>query len=238
MIKFFRHIRQRMIKDNKVSKYLLYALGEIVLVVIGILIALQVNEWNNERNRNLAEAVIITQLKTDLETSSVELEEIKEFYLIRAQACAEVTQAFYKTEFPHDSIEDALNSPFSARIYSPILGTARSLINSGNIDRLRSTQLKSDLIAYVEKVDYLLKDISRYEESYYRTGVSMMQEVMPSTFRSVEYMDSLVKDREKNDEWYTYLHKEGMSMRPLVIERVPFKSELNELFQNQKHLSA
>ena len=39
MIKFFRHIRQRMIKENRVSKYILYALGEIVLVVIGILIA-------------------------------------------------------------------------------------------------------------------------------------------------------------------------------------------------------
>lgn len=49
MIKFFRKIRQRMVKENKISKYLLYAIGEIVLVVIGILIALQVNNWNEER---------------------------------------------------------------------------------------------------------------------------------------------------------------------------------------------
>jgi len=46
MIKFFRKIRQKMIKNNKVSQYLLYAMGEIVLVMIGILLALQVNTSN------------------------------------------------------------------------------------------------------------------------------------------------------------------------------------------------
>ena len=49
MIKFFRKIRQRLLTENKFSKYLLYAIGEIVLVVIGILIALQINNCNEER---------------------------------------------------------------------------------------------------------------------------------------------------------------------------------------------
>lgn len=49
MIKFFRKIRQQLLNENKTSKYLKYAIGEIVLVMIGILLALQVNNWNNER---------------------------------------------------------------------------------------------------------------------------------------------------------------------------------------------
>lgn len=49
MIKFFRHIRKRLLSENKFSKYLLYAVGEIVLVVIGILIALGINDWNENR---------------------------------------------------------------------------------------------------------------------------------------------------------------------------------------------
>lgn len=53
MIKFFRKIRKNMIKENRTSKYLVYAIGEIVLVVIGILIALQVNNWNEERKTRL-----------------------------------------------------------------------------------------------------------------------------------------------------------------------------------------
>tara|TARA_R110002072_G_scaffold1380_2_gene11564 strand:- start:9166 stop:9873 length:708 start_codon:yes stop_codon:yes gene_type:complete len=48
MIKFFRKIRQNLIKENKISKYLMYALGEIILVIIGILFALQINNWNEE----------------------------------------------------------------------------------------------------------------------------------------------------------------------------------------------
>lgn len=55
MIKFFRHIRQNLIMENKTSNYFKYAIGEIVLVVIGILIALQINNWNENKN-NIARA--------------------------------------------------------------------------------------------------------------------------------------------------------------------------------------
>jgi len=60
MIKFFRNIRKSLLMENKTSKYLKYAIGEIVLVVIGILIALQVNNWNQER-KDLKEAELIKQ---------------------------------------------------------------------------------------------------------------------------------------------------------------------------------
>ena len=53
MIKFFRRIRQQLLSENKFSKYLLYAIGEVVLVVIGILIALQINNWNEERVKKI-----------------------------------------------------------------------------------------------------------------------------------------------------------------------------------------
>jgi hypothetical protein len=67
MIKFFRHIRQRMITDNKTSKYLLYALGEIILVVIGILIALQINNWNEQRKQNVERQHLISSILEDFE---------------------------------------------------------------------------------------------------------------------------------------------------------------------------
>ena len=51
MIKFFRKIYPKLLQENKVTRHLAYALGEIFLVVIGILIALQVNNWNEERKR-------------------------------------------------------------------------------------------------------------------------------------------------------------------------------------------
>ena len=66
MIKFFRHIRQQLISENKTGKYLKYAIGEIILVVIGILIALQINNWNENRKAQKLEAQIYTELKSDL----------------------------------------------------------------------------------------------------------------------------------------------------------------------------
>lgn len=66
MIKFFRHIRQKLLSENKFSRYLLYAIGEIVLVVIGILIALQINNWNENRKSFLSEQTLYKKLIIDL----------------------------------------------------------------------------------------------------------------------------------------------------------------------------
>jgi hypothetical protein len=66
MIKFFRKIRQRMLTENKFSKYLIYAIGEILLVVIGILIALQINNWNERKNNNTKTTNILKEIQLDL----------------------------------------------------------------------------------------------------------------------------------------------------------------------------
>ena len=72
MIKFFRHIRQRLVSENKFSKYLLYAIGEIVLVVIGILIAIQINNKNEENKiedeMNGIYQSIVDELEADIQT--------------------------------------------------------------------------------------------------------------------------------------------------------------------------
>jgi hypothetical protein len=73
MFRFFRQIRQSLLSQNKVSRYLLYALGEIILVVIGILLALQVNNWNETQNLRQVEFKLLQELKTDLEETRADL---------------------------------------------------------------------------------------------------------------------------------------------------------------------
>ncbi|CAM4127505.1 DUF6090 family protein [Gillisia limnaea] len=51
MIKFFRNIRKKLIEQGKTTKYLKYAIGEIILVIVGILIALSINNWNDQKNK-------------------------------------------------------------------------------------------------------------------------------------------------------------------------------------------
>ncbi|MGB5172348.1 MAG: DUF6090 family protein [Eudoraea sp.] len=74
MINFFRRMRQQLLAQNKVSKYLLYALGEILLVVVGILIALQVNNWNEDYKESLAIKNVLSEIKEDLIQDKAELE--------------------------------------------------------------------------------------------------------------------------------------------------------------------
>ncbi|ALJ06110.1 hypothetical protein APS56_13660 [Pseudalgibacter alginicilyticus] len=72
MIKFFRNIRKKSLTKNKISKYLIYAIGEIVLVVIGILIALQISTWNIEYKRDTQEYKILIEMHKNLKTDSIE----------------------------------------------------------------------------------------------------------------------------------------------------------------------
>lgn len=66
MIKFFRKIREQLLTQNKFTKYLIYAIGEIFLVVIGILIALQVNNYNEQRKTNVKESKYLVSIKNEL----------------------------------------------------------------------------------------------------------------------------------------------------------------------------
>jgi hypothetical protein len=73
MIKFFRKIRYNLIEQNKTSRYFKYAFGEIILVVIGILIALQINNWNQERNENKKEQFILHKLQNEINSDVVNI---------------------------------------------------------------------------------------------------------------------------------------------------------------------
>ena len=83
MIKFFRRIRQRLLAENKISKYLLYAIGEIVLVVIGILIALQINNWNDEQKRELVTIGLMTQVRKELLQNIKRTDIVLDYYFER-----------------------------------------------------------------------------------------------------------------------------------------------------------
>jgi hypothetical protein len=220
-------------EKNKTGKYLKYAIGEIILVVIGILLALQINEWNNERNRKIAEAIVVEQLKADLKKTIIELEEVKMSMDESARASAIVCHTFWKKGTPHDSIYKYLRRPRGTTVVSPTLGTAKSLVNSGNITLLKSNTLKNDITAYVEEVDDLLKDLSRYEETYYRNAQLFLSETNHiSNLLSQED----IKKRLESDDFATAETTRSDKYLPVPnrIEKIAFNTDLKQLFQNHK----
>jgi hypothetical protein len=76
MIKFFRKIRQSVLSENNFSKYLIYAIGEIILVVIGILIALQINNWNENRKTINTQEKYLVLLKKETDANIKELNRV------------------------------------------------------------------------------------------------------------------------------------------------------------------
>jgi hypothetical protein len=90
MIKFFRHIRHSLIVENKTANYIKYAIGEIILVVIGILIALQINNWNEQNKENRLEAEYYCRL---LEDAQQDLEQVNQFIKASEDRLAASNQA-------------------------------------------------------------------------------------------------------------------------------------------------
>lgn len=83
MIKFFRQLRQKLLMENNNSKYLKYAIGEIVLVVIGILIALQINNWNEKRKNENKILSILKEVQNDLQEDILKSKELFAYYKSR-----------------------------------------------------------------------------------------------------------------------------------------------------------
>jgi len=96
MLRFFRNTRQKLTEQEKVRKYFFYAVGEILLVVIGILIAFQIDNWNEDRIQRKQELKILTQIQTDLVTTDEEIDGLLTKLEISGNSADSVIQSFKK----------------------------------------------------------------------------------------------------------------------------------------------
>ena len=162
MIKFFRKIRQGLLTDNKFSKYLLYAVGEILLVVIGILIALQINTWNENKNILAKEKVILSSLLEDFETNSRNIDFSLQGYIGGvAQLERKMT---YIGRNPNDFDQKIKYEIVSSPFWRPKLvnGTLNSLLYSDQLGLIQNNNLKKLLTSYSFDIDANLAMIEEY----------------------------------------------------------------------------
>lgn len=147
MFRFFRDIRRGLLEQGKLQRYAGYALGEIVLVVAGILIALQINNWNETRLEREREARFLQNLKADLEYT---IRELDRFIEIREQRIASGQRVIaYFNGRPLDDPKDfAWHNIFvqTWQRYYQNINTYEELVNSGNLGIISSQQIKSGLM--------------------------------------------------------------------------------------------
>ncbi len=150
MIKFFNKIRQQLIDQSKVSKYLLYAFGEIILVVIGILIALQINNWNQDRQNREREQMYLNGLMGDLNESQKELQRV----FNKTESIAKAVTALLKYEsdtvpLPTAAVYDSLiNDSFGYTIAMTNEGTIEDIMGSGDLKVIRNDSLRRRIASW------------------------------------------------------------------------------------------
>lgn len=160
MIKFFRNIRHSLIQKNQTGKYFKYAIGEILLVVIGILIALQINNWNKERSSRIEEQSILKNLKEDFNKNEQEIEvlifaNIK--YERNLTRFIEILQSSQEKKIIE--IADTLAmAAIAAPTYIPTTSTIDVIISTGNIDLIQNEELKTLISRFKREIADLSED--------------------------------------------------------------------------------
>lgn len=155
MLRIFRTVREQMLSGNQISRYLAYALGEIVLVVIGILIALSLDNWNKQQAENRQEAQSLANLCSDLEEQSVLLTEFIRIETAYYDHGVEVVQHFVRHKGFHqmDSVLPQLNSLASRRTFNPTNTTFKELISTGTIGLIRNDSVKRAVVRYYHQLE-------------------------------------------------------------------------------------
>ncbi len=221
MIKFFRHIRQRMIKENRVSKYLFYAVGEIVLVVIGILIALQINNWNEARKDAQKEHLLLEQLREEYTSNLAQLDRKIEMRdrVIRAST---VMLSFIDNpeNVPSDSVLHYLGPSGYAPTFDPI---TNDLISAGKLSLIKNEKLKKLLSAWTSELVQLTEEELNWnsykddQRDPYLTKNNIVRDMLDQTWNA-DAMRIMFIDQRENSKTQVGRSKRNVDCRKLLSD--------------------
>jgi hypothetical protein len=233
MIKIFRKFRQQLLSENKFSKYFLYALGEILLVVIGILFALQINNWNEySKNRQIG-IVFLEDFKNDLTTDIETLDQMLYSNDLRIANADTIlfTLAESKTLSKAERLKfyDQNYSLTSESYFIPERSTINQFESSSNGHLISSKELKDKLFRYYstnERVENNLeKSVQLYQHSFITKGIitsmllgDFLEDLIGSDLGRPELDLNVLK---KNDDYlFSILAKKtGTEVQNLVYEQ-------------------
>ncbi len=157
MTNLFRHIRQQLADDNQFLKYSRYAIGEIVLVVIGILFALQINNWNIQRIDRKNEKMILLDLQVEFQENLKDAERVFEGNEGIVNAISAIQQNTDQKNYVQRELDSLMYFVFDWFDYTPKPGASNNLINSGNLNLISNPELRK-LLTLWSGVDAELED--------------------------------------------------------------------------------
>ena len=181
MIKYFRKIRQQLLKENKFSRYLFYAIGEIFLVVIGILIAMQINNLNKARIENKEEIKTYKNIKRQILEDKNEIIKIKNFNSYFSNQFGYANQII--TEQDYKRIDTLAQITINLSQYSDFHQSGNiyeTLVNSGDIQLLKN----SDIVSNIQQLEMTYNQVNRLEDIHWEV---IMEEFSPAIRGVINY---------------------------------------------------
>ena len=211
MIKFFGRIRYNLMKQNKSTRYFKYAFGEIVLVVIGILLALQINNWNEERKNQKFESRIIELIDNNLVQDSTELaDELK--YSVRANQSTNKLLELVSKGIYNDTLNYLLGDIIQFQRFKSQT-SAFEVLKSKGIDNISDNDLQLALISY-------------YDQILFKTYQAMSD--VEKSF-NVDWVP-VIKQEFSDFKWRTY----AVPRNPETYFKNPSTTVLFKLFQENR----
>ncbi|MGJ5641349.1 DUF6090 family protein [Formosa sp. S-31] len=188
-MKIFRQFRNKFIMENT-KKYILYALGEIFLIVLGILIALQIGKWNENKIRTAKEHSYLSALKTDLNTQIKELDILYDNDILQCQNIETVMKKFSVLGEDHqlDSIYPLINELTNRYTFKSVNSTFTELNSTGNLDLIHDSNLRSDILKYYQYTSRIEKIVNSNNSNFVDDIYN--KNLLPITLYSLDMMSS------------------------------------------------
>lgn len=238
MNKFFRDLRMRFLSENKISKYLIYALGEILLIVIGILIALQIDKWNQNKVRENKEVEILKLLRSDLTEGIAEFD----------QSIAQYSKAKHaiETVISHLESNKSYNDSLKFHFFNTMLYWGTSDLTNSNfetlkdigIDLISNSALRNRITIVFDEYDaWIEKDENRYVDILIDLGKNVLNtrfnEYWDGEFIDGEYVGEMIPlnyESLKSDQEYLFSLKSLKNQMKWLIEE-PINSTRHEALE-------
>jgi len=173
MFLLIRQLRRKLLMENNIQKYFLYALGEIFLVVVGILLALQIDNWNDERIQRNEEKILISNLKDEFQENLLSLDDEIERLTYTRDGLIELleTLANRPENFTSNDMDTLLQKSFISPSWDPSSYVLTDLKNSGRLSTISNQRLKLQLFDWERHYESLITSTENYRiysVDYYR----------------------------------------------------------------------
>ena len=216
MIKFFKIIRQKLLSENKFSKYLLYAIGEIVLVVIGILIALQIKNLNENRKLEKLEIILLKEIQDNLRADIQDIKFNIDFHETGIQS-ANIILSSFENELPYN---DTLNKHYGKVPMIPRFQPTENAYNSLNKEGMRIIQNDSLRNAISHHYEITVSFLMDWNDAEWNTQMQDHRELYRKYFKSFNFWGDLVpvdyNSLMKNQEYKNYLNNRIGWLTPII----------------------